>query len=632
MSRGAAIEAGKAAVRFIGDRGPLQRALRLAEQDLRGFANTVGSIGRSLTAAAAATIGAFALPVRDALRLEEALSGLDAAFGKEAQAARGFMAELRKELGLSEKASADALTSFQRFFRGMGFSAGEARKLSTEMTQVAADLSAAGDISFDEASGRIRSALTGSTTVLDQFGINLKQSAIEAEALSRGINKSTGDLTSFERATINASLITQQFASNGILGAAKREADSASGSVRALWGQLADLSATIGSALIPVLQPLINDLRQVVVSASEWIAENEEVVRTAAKVAVGIGALGVAMQATGVAAKALAGGIALVRGALVLLEGSPIALAIAALAALGVAIAAVTVDAETWANITEKSTARVKDAISSVSIAFENLGVAKALKALKLEVQIFLLEIGQEFGAFGNLVSNTLSSSIEAVSELIEKVTGLVELRRALARLEARSSLNTDQDKVAQDLEAVTRLRIDALRAELSAIKNEAADAKRQAEEAAKPPEPKGTFTPLNEALAGVPDAVRNAKLSSVMKSIGRAISDDITGASELLKANVELAKGLGDRVKGQIEDIKTAVKRGEILNLEAQLAQLQGRTFQVEVASTFSAAAARQAFGIGSRTLDEQQLETQKEMRDLLRKIENKSFQFFFD
>lgn len=432
--RGRAIEAGRAAVRFIGDRSPLQRTIRLAERDLRQFGRTVGDIGRSLTTAASATLAAFAIPVNSALRLEEALSSLDSAFGKEAKAARGFMSELRKELGLSQREAADALTSFQRFFVGMGFGRQEASQLSQELTRVTADLAAAGDISFDEAAGRIRSALTGSTTVLDQFGINLKQSAVEAEILARGLNKTTGDLTGYERATINASIITKQFASNGILGAAGREADSNAGKVRKLKGQMADLAATIGTSVIPVIIPMVEKLQEVVAVTSDWVKQNSDALQGVVRLAAKLGGLGVAFIAIEKAALAGAAAISVIRTAMVTLAALSATTA-GVIGAIAVALLAVAASSERVRNAVGRFARGLKNDFDSILNV--NGEISELLKAIN-STNVDAVTVGVEAGV--EKVSESLKKDLKILNELgagfneqMETATGkIIPLRRKI--------------------------------------------------------------------------------------------------------------------------------------------------------------------------------------------------------
>lgn len=638
MSRGRAIEAGRAAVRFIGDRSPLQRAIRLAEQDLREFGRSVGKIGQTLTTAAVATTSAFAIPVRDALRLQEALSGLDAAFGKEASSARGFLTQLQKELNLSQRAAADALTGFQRFFRGMGFGEQDAAALSQRMTTIAADLSAAGDISFDESAGRIRSALTGSTTVLDQFGINLKQSAIEAEALAQGIKKSTGDLTSYERAMINASLITQQFASNGILGAAQREADSTAGVIRGLKNQVADLSAAIGSALLPAIRPMVLGIKDVVKEIGNWVAESEQLLQSAAKTVAIVGALGVAMQVASKGIQAMAASIGVLRSTLILFT-QPMTLVRKTVLLIGAAFVVTQKDISGWAAVAKRSFERFTNSFQALSQAVNSLDIGAVFRVLALTIERELLALGQEFGNFGAAVVSVVTGAFKALATILHVITesfkSLVGTVHAVAT--AFNLATESSNGFFSQLSEKQKRRIQEINQELQKLKGQAEDTTATDKKEA-PKEATGSGDAIFDQKRRLAESMRhlpagiypdleifNARARTVFSAIGRTLKDDAGSVGIFLKGNLEVAKQVREEFGALVQSGKKFIKQSELGVLQRRLAELQKRAFRMEVATTFSSSALREAFGIGTGDVDQEQLEVQKEMRDLLRKIDAK-------
>ena len=125
-------------------------------------------------------------------------------------------------------------------------------------------------------------------------------------------------------------------------------ADAFGDALADLWKVLRQGAFTIGAALAPALKDLAERLTSIVVTASQWIGQNREVVVTVLQVAAGVAAAGVALVVAGYAISGLAaifGAVAAVitgvgtaigiLGSVLAAILSPIGLVIAAVAALG---------------------------------------------------------------------------------------------------------------------------------------------------------------------------------------------------------------------------------------------------------------------------------------------------------
>jgi hypothetical protein len=347
-----AIRAGRAFVEVFADDSRLVRGLRRAQKRLQAFGRSVRDMGVrifSLTTAAFAPLGGLA--IKAASDAQETLSRFEQVFGDQADAAAKFADDLAASVGRSKFAIRDALSTFQSFFVGLGFNATDARGLSQSLQQLAIDFASFNNLSDDEAMQRFISALSGSSEVLDRFGINIKQAALEQELLRMGISKSWTEVTEQEKALARLNVIMRSMTDQGAVGDAVRTSGSFANQMKRLRGQLHDTAVVIGQALLPVVTPLVAKAAKLIQQVAEWAKQNQKLIATVFKIAAVVAAGGVAMIVFGIAVSTLGGilgGLATVLtavGAGIGLVGtvlgallSPIGLVIAAVTALGATV------------------------------------------------------------------------------------------------------------------------------------------------------------------------------------------------------------------------------------------------------------------------------------------------------
>jgi hypothetical protein len=203
----------------------------------------------------------------------------------------------------------DSLSGFQGFFVGLGFGADKAREMSQQMQALAIDFASFNNLSDEEAVGRFISALSGSSEVLQKFGINTKQAALEEELLSQGVKKSWTEVTEQEKAVARLSVIMKAMTSQGAVGDAVKTAGSFANLLKALRSAVYDASVAIGDSLIPVLTPFLQATVGIARATVDWIKQNGKLFAIVGGVGVVTLALGATI--TGVGLSLTAFGIAL---------------------------------------------------------------------------------------------------------------------------------------------------------------------------------------------------------------------------------------------------------------------------------------------------------------------------------
>lgn len=181
--------------------------------------------------------------------------------------------------------------------------------------------------------------------------------------------------------------------------------DTLKGDVIILRSAAEGLQISLGKVLGPMVRGVTQSVTKLVTGLSRWVSQNVRLIRTAALIVAGVGALGVGLLtlslAVTVAAKAL-GGLAFITGTAVKTVGliltvltsllSPIGLVIAAVAALGTAILVYTGAAGQAVNWLGQQFGRMRDAVMEVTEGIANAlaagDIALAAKILWLSLQL----------------------------------------------------------------------------------------------------------------------------------------------------------------------------------------------------------------------------------------------------
>lgn len=215
---------------------------------------TVGNLARGLAALGAARwLGDAA---KDASQLEVNMRGLETVVG--GVVASGFT-EWAKEngdrLNLSASAAAQAANSLAVYAGQIQDAGGDATDFTTRLVEMASELAAFKGANPEEVIGAMGSALRGEMDPLEQFGIALKVSDVNARALADGLATTEAQITAADRAQASFNLIMD--AGAFAMGSTERNADTLTGQMSDLRQKTDDLKVTIGQALIPVLSTLL---------------------------------------------------------------------------------------------------------------------------------------------------------------------------------------------------------------------------------------------------------------------------------------------------------------------------------------------------------------------------------------
>ena len=220
----------------------------------RSFKNTLGSLGLGLSIAGATQF--FKTAIDEASNLNEQGAAVGQVFGKGAEAIQKFAAGAAKSLGQSNVQILEASKSFGIFGKAAGLSDKQNAKFTKNLVQLATDLASFNNTSVDEAILALGAGLRGESEPLRRFGVLLDDATLRQQALAMGIIHTTKKALTPQQKILaaNAVIFKQTKTQQGDF---TRTSSGLANSQRILTAQFANMKATLGQALIPVMTKFV---------------------------------------------------------------------------------------------------------------------------------------------------------------------------------------------------------------------------------------------------------------------------------------------------------------------------------------------------------------------------------------
>lgn len=234
------------------------------EKGLKSLSDMVGDIKPKLKSLAMALTAAFSVKklvdfgrqsIETASDLAEVQNVVDTAFGESKQKMEEFADTAVKTYGISKLTAKQTGSNFMAMAAGMGLANDSASDMAMALTGLSADMASFYNVGQDVASTALKSIFTGETETLKQFGIVMTDANLQAYALSKGITKSTADMSQAEKVQLRYNYVMSQTAL--AQGDFAKTSDSWANQTRILSEQWKEFGATIGTVLMNVLLPAV---------------------------------------------------------------------------------------------------------------------------------------------------------------------------------------------------------------------------------------------------------------------------------------------------------------------------------------------------------------------------------------
>lgn len=265
----------------------LHSKLEPIEKGLKGIGETAGKISvagiqtvggamdiaaKGFTAYVTAATGAAAAiglaTIKSYGELEQNLGGAEAVFGKYAASIQKTGEDAYRNLGVSQSQYLATANKMGALFQGSGVEQQKSLELTEKAMQRAADMASVMGIDMQVALDSVAGAAKGNFTMMDNLGVAMNATNIEAYALAKGLDFTWSTATQAEKAEVAMQMFfenTQQYAGNF----AKESTQTISGSFGMLKASVSSLVAGLGNS-----QADIQNLAQNVVDALGSVAKN----------------------------------------------------------------------------------------------------------------------------------------------------------------------------------------------------------------------------------------------------------------------------------------------------------------------------------------------------------------------
>lgn len=190
--------------------------------------------------------------------LEQQLGGSEAVFGKYATDIQNTALNAYKNMGLSQNEFLQGANKMGSLFQGAGFDVQSSMKMSQDSMQRASDIASIMGISTTDALEAVTGMAKGNFTMMDNLGVAMNDTAIGAYALSKGINKSTAQMSIQEKVGLAQQMFMEKTAKYA--GNYAKENDTLAGSINTTKKAFDDFLSG-GNSIDGFISSLINTIK-----------------------------------------------------------------------------------------------------------------------------------------------------------------------------------------------------------------------------------------------------------------------------------------------------------------------------------------------------------------------------------
>lgn len=314
--------------------------------------------------------------------------------------------ELASSIGLTNKQYRDSATTIATYYKNMGMTTKQTNDLTSETMSLVADLAAITDMPFDDAMDRFKSGLMGNYEALDAFGINISANLLSNSEFVKSLGKSWNSLDDNTKMLAVYNEIVRQ--SSSATGLASQEAQEFGMQSKLLSQRVEELKGKIGEKLLPVLQPFLQKINEVVQAISKWVEDNPELAKTILTIATVIGAV-----------LAVVGTLTVGLGSMIIMWG-----------AISTALATASIPFLAIAGVIAGVVASIILLGGAVNANFE--GIKEALVNLKLAFDENIQPLEEGFSSMWTTMQSVYDTVIQPlfthIGELIEAVVNFIAL------------------------------------------------------------------------------------------------------------------------------------------------------------------------------------------------------------
>lgn len=267
-------------VRITGDASSLKRATKDASQHLGALNNVSNSVGKQVAgligkyASVAAAIALVGKTIADSTaqfgHYEQNIGGAKAVFGDYADYLSKKSEEASTAVGMSINDYLQGANKIGAIMQGAGITQGQSLAMTTSWMERAADMASVMGETTETALTAVTAAAKGNFMLMDNIGVKMNATTIEAYALSKGIRTSYNEMSEAQKVGLAYQMFmekTTQYAGNF-----RREGvETLEGSLAVLKAKFANLGVYLGQAFGPILMNVANFISGYIIPAIQAV-------------------------------------------------------------------------------------------------------------------------------------------------------------------------------------------------------------------------------------------------------------------------------------------------------------------------------------------------------------------------
>lgn len=239
-----------------------------------------GKLGKGLKIGAAAGIAAVGAGVAGLgamtskalsaqAEIQQSLGGSEAVFEQNSGAIQQWAAAAAGSMGISTNAALETANKMGSLFQGSGIGIQESAEMTMQMSKRAADVASIMGVDLESAMEAVTGAAKGNFTMMDNLGVAMNATTLEAYAASKGIDATWNSMSNAEKAGLAYQMFmdkTSKYAGNF-----EKENQTLQGSLDILSSSWQNLFYSLGdpAMLESALGQMKNAIVNVVTSISE---------------------------------------------------------------------------------------------------------------------------------------------------------------------------------------------------------------------------------------------------------------------------------------------------------------------------------------------------------------------------
>lgn len=250
-----------------------QNGLDMAKKQTDSFSKKVTSSLKNI----ALTFGGFNLAkniIQLGMASKETANMFDTVFADSLGRMNEELKELNRIIPESEISIKEALAVFRQMANGFGITGEKANDFALQMVKVGSDFASFRNLKPEEMFVKMRSAVAGMSRPMMDLGINTQVARLEQEAMTLGLEFTSGKLSSAQKAYLVLMTTLKQM--GVILGDQERTNQSTANQFKHLEKRAKDLGARIGEKLLPHLENLITATHKLI----DFFERNAKAVKT----------------------------------------------------------------------------------------------------------------------------------------------------------------------------------------------------------------------------------------------------------------------------------------------------------------------------------------------------------------